>query len=553
MTRNNWWLPGLSASLLIAALTLLPFAAMIASAGQLDWSSLAGDTYLRRVVRFSFLQASLSTLLSLTLAIPLALALAHLPRFPGRGLLLHAMSLTLVLPTIIAIYGLVAVFGQKGWLASWLAPLNVELPSIYGLGGILLAHVFLNMPLAARVMLQSIEAIPSNQWRLASQLGMPERTVLRHLEWPAIAGMLIPFALLIFTLCFTSFAIVMTLGGGPRATTIEVAIYQAVRFDFDLARAVALALLQLGFCLVLMLLGTAVRSRDVTSGAVGDAGSLGLSSTLSGDTHHWRQLHPALRRSRTGRSLKALCVMLASLFILLPLVALVVSAINPRTLAVITDDSTLRAAGNTLIAALAASTIAVGLALALLTSSRYLSVRRRQVRAGHRLQLVGNVILVLPPLVLGTGLFLLLRPLADVFSLALILVILVNALMALPFVLRILEAPFINAAKHQDRLIQSLGIQGWSRWRWLDWPVIRRPLGHACGVAATLAAGDLSAIALFGSTQWQTLPLLLYQRMGSYRLDEAAVTGGMLLLLCILLYLGLQRIVGGRAMPAVAK
>src|SRR3546814_6948604 len=63
-------------------------------------------------------------------------------------------------------------------------------------------------------------------------------------------------------LCFTSFAVVLTLGGGPKATTLEVAVYQALRFDFDLGRAVTLALVQLLLCgaIVLAVLRLAVPS-----------------------------------------------------------------------------------------------------------------------------------------------------------------------------------------------------------------------------------------------------------------------------------------------------
>ena len=53
-------------------------------------------------------------------------------------------------------------------------------------------------------------------------------------------------------LCITSFTIVLTLGGGPRATTLEVAIYQALRFDFDPARAVTLTLLQIALTFVVV-------------------------------------------------------------------------------------------------------------------------------------------------------------------------------------------------------------------------------------------------------------------------------------------------------------
>ena len=53
---------------------------------------------------------------------------------------------------------------------------------------------------------------------------------------------------LVFLLCMTSFAVALTLGGGPRATTVELAIYQALRFDFDLGRAAWLALIQFALC-----------------------------------------------------------------------------------------------------------------------------------------------------------------------------------------------------------------------------------------------------------------------------------------------------------------
>ncbi len=55
-------------------------------------------------------------------------------------------------------------------------------------------------------------------------------------------------------LCFASFATVLALGGGPQATTIELAIYQALSYDYDLGRAAILALIQLTCCLGLVLL-----------------------------------------------------------------------------------------------------------------------------------------------------------------------------------------------------------------------------------------------------------------------------------------------------------
>ena len=523
---NHWWLPGCVALAVLMLMTGLPLVALVMSATDVSPLSILENAYFRRVIAFSFYQALLSALLSVGLAIPLALALSREQFFPGRQLLINLFSLSLVIPTLVAIFGIVAVFGRRGWINSATDTLGIEPFSIYGLSGILLAHVFFNMPLAARVLLQALDNIPNEQWRLSTQLRMRGWAQLRFIEWPAMRSQMLGLFMLIFTLCFTSFTIVMTLGGGPRATTIEVAIYQALRFDFDLNAAVSLALVQLIFCSALLLL-SAFFKHDAPLGFAYKA------------TEH-------LFRPTSGyRWLNTLLIVMAALFVLLPLLGLVISAINPSSMDVLTHSNTVRAILNTIVIALAASFISVAMGVGLLTSSRHIRIRFAKHRLGQWIQHAGNIILVMPPVVLGTGLFLLLRNFADVFSIALVLTIIINSLMALPFVLRILDGPLMQAAAQHDRLIQSLGITGWARWRLLDWPLVRKPLGFALGVSATLAAGDLSAIALFGSERAMTLPLLLFQRIGTYRLYEAATTAGILLILCLCLFLLLQALTSG--------
>lgn len=213
--RPLWWLPGSAATLLILLLSLGPLVALLWQAGSLAPRTLLADPYLRHVLGFSLGQALLSTLLSLGVAIPVARALAR-RRFIGRRLLLKLFGLSLVLPVIIAIFGIVAVHGKQGWLSQLLRGLGLDPGNyLYGLFGILLAHVFFNMPLAARLMLQSIESIPESSWRLASQLGMRSSHIFRLLEWPLIRGILPGLASLIFMLCFTSFTTVLALGGDP--------------------------------------------------------------------------------------------------------------------------------------------------------------------------------------------------------------------------------------------------------------------------------------------------------------------------------------------------
>lgn len=534
-----WWMSGALALLIIAILTLLPVVAMIKEAGAINWQALVDNAYLRRVITFSLKQAALSTALSLLLAMPMALALAHKPRFAARSLIVNLFSLSLVIPTIVAIYGIVAVFGRTGWLNELLTALSLPTVSIYGLTGILIAHVFFNMPLATRILLINLEGIPTQNWRLAKQMGMSPVSVFKYIEWPVIKSQLPSLALLIFTLCFTSFAIVMTLGGGPRATSIEVAIYQALRFDFDINLAVALGGVQLGICILLMTLTTL----STHNSAMNFSSFTAMKTTMQ--SKYDQQLMGSIWNGRRWNLFHFVTIALSTLYVLTPLLALILSAFNKKLLSVITHTTTLDAMINTVLVSLASAILSLGLAMALLNSARHIRIRLKHEQAGQWLQLSGNVILVLPPLVLGTGLFLLLRPFADVFSIALVLVIIINSLMALPFILRILEGPVLMSANKQDKLLQSLGIQGFNRWKLIDWPTLRKPIALSLAIAATLSAGDLTAIALFGSERVRTLPLLLYQRMGSYRLEEAAVTAGLLLVLCLALFSILQRLVGG--------
>jgi thiamine transport system permease protein len=206
-----------------------------------------------------------------------------------------------------------------------------------------------------------------------------------------------------------------------------------------------------------------------------------------------------------------------------------------------------RAALRSLVIALAASLLAGLLGGALATTSRALRLRRRRPRAAATVELAGGLVLVVSPLALGAGLFLLLAPLTDVFALAPALVVLLNGVMALPYVMRLFGPALALEAERHDRLCASLGMAGWDRWRLAAWPLLRRTIGLALGLAAALSTGDLGIIALFGTQDNETLPLLLYQQMGSYRLDAAAVTALLLLGLCLGLFWMFERGVGGRA------
>ena len=211
--------------------------------GSYDWRLIFHDAYLHHVIAFSLGQALLSALLSLFFGMLLARAFYYMD-FIGKNFLLKIMSLTFVLPVLVAIFGLIGVYGASGWIAQILHFFDRNWAgSIYGLSGILIAHVFFNIPLATKLFLQSLEAIPYQQHQLAAQLNIRGWRFVRLVEWYYLRQQILPTFSLIFMLCFTSFTVVLTLGGGPQYTTLETAIYQAILFEFDLPKAALFALL----------------------------------------------------------------------------------------------------------------------------------------------------------------------------------------------------------------------------------------------------------------------------------------------------------------------
>ncbi|HET7411909.1 MAG TPA: thiamine/thiamine pyrophosphate ABC transporter permease [Pararhizobium sp.] len=504
------------AGLVLAAIIPL----LAATAGGDEVRSNAFDNYVWQVTRFTLLQASLSTLISVILAVPLASAIARRQRFFGRAWLIRLLALPLGLPQIVAAYGIIEIWGRNGILNGAIVGAGLGGPvSIYGLAGILIAHVFFNLPLAARLMLFELERVPAEYWALAGQLGMRRRAIFQLVEWPAIARVVPGIAGLIFMLCATSFTIVLLLGGGPAATTIEVAIYQALRFDFDPPRAVMLALFQI------TLTGLVLIALRLIGGTAEEGATTGRSlRRYDGDTV-------------LNRGVDALLIILGAAFLIAPLVAVVASGVAANLAKLMTEPIVWRAIGTSLGIAVAAAVLGLLVAMSI-AGARYAAVplaeRRTSARAFRSsAAAASSLILLVPPIVLGAGWFVLLHGVADVFALAPVIVILVNAMMALPFVMRVIEPALLTHMGRNGRLSLSLGITGWRRLSLVDWPGLKRPLAVAFAFAMALSLGDLGAIALFGSNETITLPYLMLQRMGSYRTSDAAGIALILGVICL--------------------
>lgn len=516
-------LPGLLVAGFIAIFIGATLGALLLHAPSLAIKEILLDPYYLHVTKFSFYQATLSTLLSIGLAIPVASALSR-REFTGKSLLLKLFSMTLVLPVLVAIFGLIAIYGNSGLLKQVINALEIDAPfNIYGLNGIIIAHLFFNLPFASRLLLQSLQSLPSEQHKLAAHLGLSAWYKFKLIQWPHLREQIPHLAGLIFMLCFTSFTTVMILGGGPKSTTIELAIYQAIKFDFDLQTGALLAVWQMILCALLSL---SIQK---------------LAKPISIEKGGSTRKMPLYQDSLKLKCWDIFCITFTLLLVLPPLLMVLLSGLNAQLISVLSDWKFWQATGNSFAIATIASSLALISGFLLLLTSRHWRLLKLNFRA-DKLELIGSIILVTPGLVLSTGLFLLLRNIGDVFSLAFVVVTFINLLMALPYVIKTLTQPMFHCALQYNQLCTSLGISGIFRLKLIEWRILRKPISHAFAISFLLSMGDLSAIALFGSQDFRTLPLYLYQLLGSYQMQAAAVVALFLLLISFFIFVFIEKI-----------
>jgi thiamine transport system permease protein len=503
---------GPMAALAVGLPAIIALIGLTIAGGGLDTAALK-HAHVQRVVIFSAVQAFLSTAIALVAGAALALALARRTAFTGRAPLIALLSTATVLPGIVVVFAIVALYGRTGYVTGAARALGFEWGSwLYGLPGILIAHSFQNIPFAARLYLHALERTPPEHHRLAASLGMSPFAIFRHLDWPRLKAESAGLAALIFLLCFISFAVVLALGGGPGRATLEVAIYDALRGEADFSRAATLALLQVAIGLGLTLV-LAWRTAPIAEEA-------GTRYTL-------------IRADQTSLSLRAwdiAVLMAACLFIVPPIFSLMTGAFS---LATLFSSDMLQAFMTSLALAAGAAFIATLLGYAM---ARGAIDGKRAIYSG-----LAYATLAMPPFAMVAGLYFALRPVANVMALGGPLIIFINALMALPFAYRLIETPLAIAHLRHGRLAQSLGMNARDRFRFVEWPLLKRPLFTAAALAAALSLGDFGVIAFFGGSDFVTLPLMLYQQLGAYRMDEAAATAFLLACLVFTFALGALR------------
>lgn len=513
---------GAGLSLAIALLVALVLGAIWTAAAGQDGAPSRIDIW--RLLGMTATQAALSTILSLVVGIALAWALNRL-RFFGRDLVVGLFASAIVTPGIIVAFGLLTVWGRSGWVNQALEALfGVSIGNpVFGLPGILAAHVILDASFAARILLGRLDALPRARLKTGQSLGLSAVRRFVIIDWPAMAPTLPGLAAIIFLLAFTSFPIVLLLGGGPANQTLEVAIYSAVRLDFDLRGAVTLALVQIGVCASVILAASALAPVPT---------ALGPSKGQD-----WRD-------GPLARSLQVLILLLAVIGFALPLLAVLAGALAGGLGELVARPSFWWATTTSLVIATASALLTLILALGL-------GMGRAAMAAPLARLLLGApayAYLAVPAVVLSLGFFLFVRNLGiapDAAGPAVVVV--ANALLALPFAIATLGPPLDAVARGQGKLIRSLALGGTAQFRLIEFPLIAPEIGVVLALAFCFSLGDLGVIALFGTEDFTTLPLLMLRALGAYRTNDAASIAALMLVLTILAFTGLPLLFGRRA------
>ncbi|BAP58746.1 thiamine ABC transporter inner membrane subunit [Candidatus Tachikawaea gelatinosa] len=483
------------------------------------------DKYLHHVVFFSFWQAILSAFLSIILAIMLAQAL-HRRKFLGRQLLLQIFSINLVIPILVIIIGIVSIYGHNGWLAKICTYFHISYNfSLYGIKGILITHIFLNLPLATRLFLQNLENISEKYCQLSSQLNIYGWNRFQLIEWPFLRNQIIPIFTLIFILCFSTFTIALILGGGPKSTTIEVLIYESLNFNFNPSYAALLSCIQFFICLIFLLINERFKNLQIIT-------SIKYASNFSNYTQD----------SFVLKLVDMIIIMIAMFFFLPPLFTIVYYGIQENIISILKNHNFLNAVYSSIKISLTSSIFALIFSIMLLWTIRELNVYFSKVKA-QILRISGILILTIPSNVLSITFFLLFHNFFDNTKYLINnLFIFNNTLLVMPYIIKILEHPMFIFNKKYNNLCQSLNISGINRFIFVEFRFLKEKIAYALAFSCILSIGDFGILGLFKNDNICTLPIYLYEQMNNYNYKDANVISFFILFFCLLLFYFIENI-----------
>jgi len=475
--------------------------------GLWEWFS---DHGLVDILVFTYSQAILSTLLSAGLGIWVAVLITENSKVWWARLLWSFSQVGFSLPAILYVLAYLSVWGRSGVIGSWLLGSFQEF-NPYGWTGILVAHTFFNFPVFVRIVGLALLERNQQEEKAALSLGASRWIVFRTMTlrkgWAAIRES----SALSFLYCSSSFLVVLLLGGGPRFTTIEVAIYESIKMNFDVGAASLLAGCHL-LVFSLLYLSLSPSKRDV--------------NRFSGEERmKLITFRPSIRRIHTV--LMLFVVMMIAGLPLLTLVASILPHWNQLPWALIGWATSI-----TVCLAVVSGVIATILSFCV----AYLGYTTSSLKVRRMISLLSSLPVGISTILSSAALWHAYPRVVDHFAFSFFAIAVLQAIGSLPLLNRIFEVAFSRIAKSWRWTARSLGASEWQLLLTLEVPLMARSflLALVWGVAFSL--GEVGCVLVFLSDHMTTLGLEVFRMMGRYDFVGANVIGVWLLALMMVLY-----------------
>lgn len=470
-----------------------------------------------RVMWFTLWQAVVSTLLTLAIGLPGAYLLAHY-NFRGKSLLLALTAIPFVMPTLVVAAAFYALLGPGGWVnLALMAVFSLSQPPIQFINtitAILVAHVFYNLTIVLRLVGDFWSRIDPRMAQAANVLGASRWQSMRHVSLPLLMPAITAAALLVFIFDFTSFGVILVLGG-PRFATLEVEIYYQTIGLFNLPLAAALSIIQLVCTLAMTVIYTRLSER----------------------TSHPLSLRPQWYTQRRftnwrGRLLALLVIIPLLALETLPLAALAARSVTRLdaergqttavqrglTLAYYRELSINRRQSLFYVPPTRAIAISLTYAAAtvLLALALGMPVAWALARgSGSSLTRMLDPLLMLPlgtsAVTLGLGFIVALNSPPLNLRASPILIPIAHTLVAFPFVVRSLTPAIRSIRPRLRHAAAVLGAAPWHVLRTIDLPLVARALFVSAIFAFTISMGEFGATALIARPEYPTIPIMIYR------------------------------------------
>lgn len=482
--------------------------------GGLDLSpfvEIATKGSLRRAAWFTVWQATVSTLATLLFALPGAYVLARYSFF-GRGLLRAAVTVPFVLPTVVVGAAYLALLGPGG-------PLGVDLRQTAW--AILIAHLFFNYAVVVRMVGSFWELIDPKLEEAARALGANRMRTFLTVTLPLLLPPIAAAASIVFLFTFTSFGVVLILGGF-RYATIEVAVWREATINLDLAASAALAVVQLLGVGTALWAYTRIQQRHARRLPLRPSGTVA-------------------RRPATPGQYLVVGATLASMALYLgaPIATLVWRALSTSDgpgldhfASLVQGDTPFVDPGEAIVNSLWFAAAAVVPALVAGLASAVV-IARRPGRMGARLDTLLMLPLGTSAVTIGFGFLVAFDWPVDLRTSAL-LIPLAHSVVAVPFVIRTVT-PVLRSV--QPRLREAAAILGASPrrvFREVELPIISRAALVGAGFAAAVSLGEFGATAFLVRPERPTIPTAIFRLLGQ---PGAATLGQALALSTVLMIL----------------